>query len=127
MENNTANVNSPYFFVLDIGTRFVRGLVCERHKGDGAPLVIAACEIREHQTRAMRAGQIHDIEKVAVIVSEIKRVLEEKFGALAKVAVAVAGRNLLTCRGRARRPTKTPWSMWTWLTVCQRPSPMEPC
>ncbi|OGS22240.1 MAG: hypothetical protein A2314_01385, partial [Elusimicrobia bacterium RIFOXYB2_FULL_50_12] len=110
MENNMANANSPYFFVLDIGTRFVRGLVCERHKGDGAPLVIAACEIREHQTRAMRAGQIHDIEKVTAIVTEIKRSLEDRYGALAKVAVAVAvaGRNLLTCRGRARIARQSP-------------------
>lgn len=108
-------ISSNYLFVLDIGTRFVRGLICER-ASTGGPLKILFCEIREHQTRAMRAGQIHDIEKVAGIVKEIKEALESSVNGfdkslegafrLSKVAAAVAGRNLVTFRGRAAAARK---------------------
>ena len=86
-------------FALDIGTRKVAGLVVQE---DGGILTVQDCEIREHQTRAMQAGQIHDIEKVAQIVIEIKAALEQRTGErLERAAVAVAGRSLRTLRGTA--------------------------
>jgi cell division protein FtsA len=101
-------------FVLDIGTRFVRGLICERLADDGGRdlekpgIRILECEIREHKGRAMLAGQIHDIEEVSLLVGEIRQRLEQtlsqKTGSevkLSKAAVAVAGRNLLTRQGIA--------------------------
>lgn len=85
-------------FALDIGTRKVAGLIAQVENGI---LVIKDCQIMEHQTRAMQAGQIHDVDKVASIVSEIKQVLEQRSGEkLEKAAVAVAGRNLRTFQGQ---------------------------
>lgn len=98
-------------FILDIGTRFVRGLICE--KTDENPsepwkcgVRITDCEIREHKSRAMLAGQIHDIEKVSEIVNGIKEALESRQGGekLSSVAVAVAGRSLMTRTGVAALP-----------------------
>jgi cell division protein FtsA len=100
-------------FVLDIGTRFVRGLICQPAGEEGERtengIRILECEIREHNGRAMLAGQIQDIEKVTQIVREIKLALEAEISRkaggmpckLGKVAVAVAGRNLMTRQGSA--------------------------
>lgn len=86
-------------FALDIGTRKVVGLLAG---GEQENLTIIDCEIREHKTRAMLAGQIHEIEQVAQIVMDIKRTLQERTGeTLSKAAVAVAGRSLKTCYGVA--------------------------
>ncbi len=88
-------------FALDIGTRRVRGLLAD--SADNC-LRIIDCEILEHQTRAMFAGQIHDVEKVARIVQRIKSVLEERNNLkIDKVAVAVAGRMLRTLREKAKK------------------------
>jgi cell division protein FtsA len=88
-------------FALDIGTRKIAGLVATSENGT---INILDCEIREHQTRAMLAGQIHDIDRVAATVQEIKTVLEQRQGErLDKVAVAVAGRTLKTLRGKAQK------------------------
>ncbi|MCB4791135.1 MAG: rod shape-determining protein [Elusimicrobia bacterium] len=103
--------NNEEFFILDIGTRLVRGAVCERQAPGsdtaGPTLRIIDSEILEHETRAMRSGQIHDIEKVAAIVKRIKFHLENREHGqkrtLAKVSVAVAGRNLITSNGTARQ------------------------
>ncbi len=81
-------------FALDIGTRTVVGLIteCEHLK------IKAAC-IHEHNERSMQDGQIHDVEKVAKTVDEVRKELEEKIGQkLSKVSVAVAGRALKTSR-----------------------------
>lgn len=100
MENNIRR--DPPFFVLDIGTRFVRGIVCERVQDLLREyIVVKHCEILEHEERAMFAGQIHDIDKAAKVVRAIKSRLEEKCGVpLTRAACAVAGRNLYTCRGK---------------------------
>ncbi|MDD5131842.1 MAG: hypothetical protein PHH44_04195 [bacterium] len=88
-------------FALDIGTRKVAGLMATRENGT---INILDCEIREHQTRAMLAGQIHDVDRVAAVVQEIKTVLEQRQGErIDKVAVAVAGRTLKTLRGQASK------------------------
>ncbi|MDD5491320.1 MAG: hypothetical protein PHV60_01390 [bacterium] len=88
-------------FALDIGTRKVAGLVAIR---ENETIKILDCELREHQTRAMLAGQIHDVDRVAAVVQEIKTVLEQRQGErIDKVAVAVAGRTLKTLRGQAQK------------------------
>ncbi|HCJ67516.1 MAG TPA: hypothetical protein DHV62_09440, partial [Elusimicrobia bacterium] len=88
-------------FALDIGTRKVRGLLTELVDNS---LRIVDCEILEHETRAMYAGQIHDIEKVVRIVERIKSILEERNNLkIDKVAVAVAGRMLRTFREKVKK------------------------
>lgn len=81
-------------FGLDIGTRSIVGTI--GYKKDDKFVVIAQ-EIREHQTRAMLDGQIHDINRVSATISEVKQALEEKTGMqLQDVCIAAAGRVLKT-------------------------------
>ncbi len=81
-------------FGLDIGTRSVVGTIGYKR---GESFVVVAQEIREHQTRAMLDGQIHDINRVAATIAEIKEALEKKSGlSLKDVCIAAAGRVLKT-------------------------------
>ncbi len=81
-------------FALDIGTRSVVGIVGYYEK---ECFKVLAAEIVEHQSRAMLDGQIHDIAKVAEVISEVKDKLEKNIGiSLTKVAIAAAGRVLKT-------------------------------
>lgn len=81
-------------FALDIGTRTVVGIVGYYEKDF---FKVVAAEVYEHKSRAMLDGQIHDIEKVAEVVTEVKSKLEQTLGlALTKVAIAAAGRVLRT-------------------------------
>ena len=83
-------------FALDIGTRTVVGLIAH-----GDPLTVSAACVLEHSERSMQDGQIHDIDKVAKVVSQIKSDLEEQTGQkLNEVSVAVAGRALKTSRAK---------------------------
>ncbi|MEG6586557.1 cell division FtsA domain-containing protein [Dendrosporobacter sp. 1207_IL3150] len=85
-------------FALDIGTRSVVGLVGEQ---DDSTIRLIASERKEHHTRAMLDGQIHDVTEVANVLSDIKSTLEETCGPLKEVAVAAAGRALCTLRSTA--------------------------
>ncbi len=81
-------------FGLDIGTRSVVGIVGYRQ---GERFVVAAQEIRKHQTRAMIDGQIHDINRVAATISDIRQALQDQTGLkLDEVCIAAAGRVLKT-------------------------------
>ncbi len=81
-------------FGLDIGTRSIVGTIGYRQE---ERFVVVAQEIREHRTRAMLDGQIHDINRVAATISEIKAALEEKTGLnLTDACIASAGRVLKT-------------------------------
>jgi cell division protein FtsA len=81
-------------FALDIGTRTVVGIVGVYEKEN---FKVLAAEIYEHKSRAMLDGQIHDINKVAEVISEVKIRLENILGlTLTKVAIAAAGRVLKT-------------------------------
>lgn len=81
-------------FGLDIGTRKVVGTVGYREEEQ---FVVIAQEIREHQTRAMLDGQIHDINRVAATVADIRQSLQDRTGLkLEKVCIAAAGRVLKT-------------------------------
>ena len=81
-------------FGLDIGTRSIVGTVGYRV---GEKFYVVAQSIREHGTRAMLDGQIHDIYKVSATISEVKSELEERIGReLKDVCIAAAGRVLRT-------------------------------
>jgi len=88
-------------FALDIGTRKIVGLVMEK---DGDKYKVIGSEMREHQTRAMMDGQIHDVEAVSNTIKDIKLALEEKLNlTLESAAVAAAGRSLQTASGMAQK------------------------
>lgn len=83
-------------FALDIGTRSIVGLLLEERE-NGA--IIKEIISKEHISRAMLDGQIHNIPQVCKSVAEIKRELEQKYKKkLKKVAVAAAGRALITVK-----------------------------
>ena len=81
-------------FGLDIGTRSIVGTVGYK---DGTRFHIIAQREKEHETRAMLDGQIHDIGKVGATIAEVKSLLEQDLGRkLTQVCIAAAGRVLRT-------------------------------
>lgn len=81
-------------FGLDIGTRSIVGSVgyMEKNKFN-----VIAHYVKEHDTRAMLDGQIHDIEKVSETISKVKKELEMQIETpLKDVCIAAAGRVLKT-------------------------------
>ncbi len=88
-----------YVFGLDIGTRSIVGTVGYR---EGDIFNIVAQEIREHETRAMIDGQIHDIVAVGNTICQVKNALENKLDiSLTDVCIAAAGRVLRTVETNA--------------------------
>lgn len=91
-----AESNNPnqMVFGLDIGTRSIVGTV--GYKKGKQFVVVAQCN-KEHETRAMLDGQIHDIGMVAETIKDVKKRLEEQIGGtLHRVCIAAAGRVLRT-------------------------------
>ena len=81
-------------FGLDIGTRSIVGTVGYLN---GGKFHVLAQRSREHETRAMLDGQIHDIGRVAKTIKEVKDELEKQTGQpLEEVCIAAAGRVLKT-------------------------------
>ncbi|MCR5676104.1 MAG: rod shape-determining protein [Lachnospiraceae bacterium] len=81
-------------FGLDLGTRSVVGTVGYMDKGR---FYCVAQRVREHETRSMLDGQIHDIGKVAATIKAVKNDLEEATNIrLTDVCIAAAGRVLKT-------------------------------
>lgn len=81
-------------FGLDIGTRSIVGSVgyMERNKFN-----VVAHFVKEHDTRSMLDGQIHDIIKVGESIKLVKKELERQIGrTLNEVCIAAAGRVLKT-------------------------------
>jgi len=81
-------------FGLDIGTRSIVGTVgylgSDRFHG-------LAQRFKEHETRAMLDGQIHDIGKVGETIRQVKEQLEEDLNRrLTEACIAAAGRVLRT-------------------------------
>jgi len=94
-------------FVLDIGTRTVMAMLAGL---EDDTLTVYHLLYREHKTRSMLDGQIHDIAQVAKVIGELVREMREISGQeLKQVAVAAAGRSLKTVKGTAR--IKFPASM----------------
>lgn len=86
-------------FGLDIGTRSVVGTVGYR-KND--KFIVVAQRVKEHETRAMMDGQIHDIQKVGDTIREVKSELEDAIDQkLEGVCIAAAGRVLHTLNSHA--------------------------
>lgn len=84
-----------HVFGLDIGTRNVVGTVGYRTEDE--KFTVIAQYIKQHETRAMLDGQIHDIGRVARTVSAVKAELERQIESpLFEVCIAAAGRVLKT-------------------------------
>ena len=82
-------------FGLDIGTRNVVGTV--GYKTEDNEFIVIAQYIRQHETRSMLDGQIHDIGRVARTIGIVKGELEKQTGeSLSEVCIAAAGRVLKT-------------------------------
>ena len=82
-------------FGLDIGTRSIVGTV--GYKQSLNDFTVVAQAVKMHDTRAMMDGQIHDINKVAETIEQVKRSLEKQTGKkLSEVCIAAAGRVLKT-------------------------------
>lgn len=89
-----AKYTGQLVFGLDIGTRSIVGTVGYK-KGD--QFIVTAQRSKEHETRAMLDGQIHDIQKVGETIAEVKEQLEAAIGRkLKEVCIAAAGRVLRT-------------------------------
>lgn len=89
-------------FGLDIGTRSIVGTAGYK---DGDRFVVVAQRVKEHETRAMLDGQIHDIGKVSETIGVVKKELEEAIGRkLTEVCIAAAGRVLLTVTTHVEYP-----------------------
>lgn len=81
-------------FGLDIGTRSIVGTVGYK---SGDQFYVVAQRVREHETRAMLDGQIHDIGRVGMTIAQVKAELETVIGGrLDDVCIAAAGRVLKT-------------------------------
>lgn len=81
-------------FGLDIGTRSIVGTVGYK---SGNKFVVCTQKVKEHETRAMLDGQIHDIGRVAETVKAVKEECEASVGCeLKQVCIAAAGRVLRT-------------------------------
>jgi cell division protein FtsA len=82
-------------FGLDIGTRNVVGTV--GYKTEDNEFVVIAQYMRQHETRSMLDGQIHDIGRVGRTIGIVKEELEKQTGErLDEVCIAAAGRVLKT-------------------------------
>lgn len=92
----TKEMENSLIFSLDIGTRNVVGTLS---LNEDENYVVIDHEILEHPERAMFDGQIHDIDKVAKVVSRVKEALETRNSIkLTRVAIAAAGRALKTSK-----------------------------
>ena len=82
-------------FGLDIGTRNVVGTVGYRTE-DGS-FIVEAQYVKQHETRSMLDGQIHDIGRVGRTIAAVKTELEAQLDQpLSEVCIAAAGRVLKT-------------------------------
>lgn len=98
-DDSPIEVHGDPIFALDIGTRSVIGIVAEKKDDDN--MRILATVRREHKTRAMLDGQIHDVPQVADVIREVKKELSKKVGPLTNASVAAAGRALYTMTAEA--------------------------
>ncbi len=93
-------------YALDIGTRNIIGMIATKN---GEKVSITHIEKKPHSKRAMKDGQIEDIEQVAKAVREVTEILEKRLGTkLKKACVAAAGRALKTQSGSASLELKAP-------------------
>lgn len=92
--NDAKELEQQLVFGLDIGTRNVVGTVGYK---DGNQFIVVAQYVKQHETRSMLDGQIHDIGRVGKTIEAVKKQLEEQTGVtLSEVCIAAAGRVLKT-------------------------------
>jgi len=92
--DNLNKIQDDWVFGLDIGTRNIVGVVGYLDKNN---FKVVAMAVKEHDTRAMLDGQIHDIYKVGETIRNVKNQLEKQLGKeLTNVCIAAAGRVLKT-------------------------------
>lgn len=92
--DNSNKIQDNWVFGLDIGTRNIVGVVGYLDKNNFKVVAMAA---KEHETRAMLDGQIHDIYKVGETIRNVKNQLEAQLDKeLSDVCIAAAGRVLKT-------------------------------
>lgn len=92
--SNMLKLPEHMVFGLDIGTRSIVGSVGYMDKNK---FKVVAHYVKEHETRAMMDGQIHDISVVGNTIDDVKRELENQIGRpLKEVCIAAAGRVLKT-------------------------------
>lgn len=97
-----ARYTGQLVFGLDIGTRSIVGTVGYR---SGSQFIVVAQRTKEHETRAMLDGQIHDIHKVGETIADVKMQLEIAIGRrLNEVCIAAAGRVLRTVTTHVEYP-----------------------
>lgn len=88
------NQDKNLVFGLDIGTRSIVGTVGYSMEDQ---FHVIAHYVKEHETRAMLDGQIHDIGRVGHTISQVKEGLEKQLEQpLNEVCIAAAGRVLKT-------------------------------
>ncbi len=93
-EGKKTKAAGNFVYGLDIGTRSIVGTLGYPEK-DG--FTVMAQKVKEHDTRAMIDGQIHDIAAVGETIREVTAALEEETGEkLKSVCIAAAGRVLRT-------------------------------
>ncbi len=81
-------------FGLDIGTRSIVGTIGYRVRDK---FIVVTQKVKEHDSRSMLDGQIHDIGRVAETIRAVKAECEEVIGKeLKQVCIAAAGRVLRT-------------------------------
>lgn len=91
---NSDKIQDEFVFGLDIGTRSIVGVVGYLDRGKFKVVAMAS---KEHDTRAMLDGQIHDIYKVGDTIRLVKNMLEAQLDRkLLDVCIAAAGRVLKT-------------------------------
>ncbi|MBC7319927.1 hypothetical protein H5T89_04720 [bacterium] len=84
---------------IDVGTRSVKGLVGVYED----KIKVLDYSFREHPVRAMFDGQIHNVPQVSKSIKLVKEDLERKLKIkVTESATAVAGRVLITKKGRAQ-------------------------
>ena len=89
-------------YALDVGTRNV--VLLSAVLDETGKIKVEHMFTREHETRAMEDGQIHDIAKVSEIVNKLKDDMRAATGEeVEEVAVAVAGRSLVTEKGFSKK------------------------
>lgn len=90
--------NENLVFGLDIGTRSIVGTVGYRVRDK---FVVLTQKVKEHESRSMLDGQIHDIGRVAETIREVKEACESALEVeLKQVCIAAAGRVLRTLNTR---------------------------
>ncbi len=90
----TDMIQPKYVYGLDIGTRSIVGTIGYQEKDR---FVVVAQRVKEHETRAMIDGQIHDIGAVGEMIREVTEELElETKQEFHQVCIAAAGRVLRT-------------------------------